>query len=143
MKAKYGIRALAHMAQQPTRVWNARAIAEEANVPLKFLETILLELRQNGLIESKRGLFGGHKLAKAPEQISIAAIIRVLDGMIAPIQCASPFKYAPCEDCENPLECEIRHMMIDVRNAMSDVLDKRTLADLEFPSTPAKKKVAP
>lgn len=134
MKAKYGIRALSHMARQPAQVWSARVLAEEAGIPLKFLEVILLELRHNNLIETKRGLSGGHKLAVPPAEISIASIIRVLDGMIAPIQCASPFKYAPCEDCENPIECEIRHLMIDVRNAMSDVLDKRTLADLITPT---------
>lgn len=130
MKAKYGIRAMAHMASKPEHTWSARQIAEEAGIPFKFLEAILVELRQNRLIESKRGLFGGHRLARAPEDISIAAVIRVLDGMIAPIQCASPYKYAPCADCRNPVECEIRHLMIDVRNAMSDVLDKRTLKDL-------------
>ncbi len=138
MKAKYGIRALAHMAGEPERVWSARILAEEADVPFKFLEAILLELRQNGLIISKRGLAGGHSLAKPPAEISIASVIRVLDGMIAPIQCASPYKYAPCEDCENPTACNIRHMMIDVRNAMSNVLDQRTLADLA-PQTPTKR----
>lgn len=130
MKAKYGVRALAHMATQPEKLWSARELAEEANVPFKFLEAILTELRLNKLVESKRGLMGGYKLTSPPEKISIASIIRILDGMIAPIQCASPFKYAPCEDCENPAQCEIRHLMIEVRNAMSDVLDERSLADL-------------
>jgi Rrf2 family protein len=130
MKAKYGIRALAHMASEPERVWSARHIAEQAGIPFKFLEAILLELRQSKLIESKRGLLGGHRLAKPPEKISIASIIRTLDEMIAPIPCASLYKYVPCADCKQPAACEIRHLMTDVRNAMSEILDSRTLADL-------------
>lgn len=139
MKAKYGIRAMAHMASRPDHVWSARQLAGETGVPFKFLETILRELRQENLVESQRGLFGGHRLARKPDTISIAAVIRVLDGMIAPIQCASPFKYSPCVDCTDPASCGIRHLMIDVRNAMSGVLDARTLADLVVHTPPERR----
>lgn len=130
MKAKYGIRALAHMARQPERVWSARQIAQEAGIPAKFLEAILLELRQRQLIVSKRGLLGGHKLARAPKEISIAAIIRALDGMIAPLPCASVYNYEPCADCKTPESCGMRNLMTDVRNSISEVLDNRNLAQL-------------
>lgn len=135
MKAKYGLRAMMHLAETPDEFQQARAIAEAADVPLKFLEGILLDLRQGGLIETRRGAQGGYKLAHAPEKIPTGKIIRILDGMLAAIKCASQFKYEPCEDCRSPANCRIKHLMTDVRKSAADILDGRTLADL----TPKKK----
>jgi Rrf2 family protein len=138
MKAKYGLRAMMYLAAQPEEFLQARAIAEAADVPLKFLEGILLDLRQGGLIETRRGAQGGYKLSRPPEKIPTGQIIRILDGMLAAIKCASQFKYEPCEDCRSPETCQIKHLMTDVRKSAADILDSRSLADL-IP-TPKKEK---
>jgi len=130
MKTKYGLRALAVMGHDPQKSWQAKAIAETADIPLKFLETILVALRHNGIIASKRGASGGHMLARAASSITVGEIIRVFEKMIAPLPCASAFAYQPCDECADPAGCEIRHLMMDVRNAMSRVLDTRTIQDL-------------
>jgi Rrf2 family protein len=130
MKAKYGLRAMMYLAEQPEKFSQARTIAESAEVPLKFLEAILLDLRHMDLIETRRGAQGGYRLAKPPAEITAGKIIRILDGMIAPLKCASQFKYRPCEDCHSPDTCEIRSLMVEVRKGIAQILDNRTLAEL-------------
>jgi len=139
MKAKYGLRAMMYLAAAPEEFLQARAIAEAADVPLKFLEGILLDLRQGGLIETRRGAQGGYKLAKPPGKIAAGQIIRILDGMVAAIKCASQFKYQPCEDCRSPETCQIKHLMTDVRKSAAEILDSRSLADLTLPKKKEKK----
>jgi len=139
MKAKYGLRAMMHLAAYPEEFLQARAIAEAADVPLKFLEGILFDLRQGGLIETRRGAQGGYKLARAPEKIATGQIIRILDGMLAAIKCASQFKYEPCEDCRSPATCQIKHLMTDVRKSAANILDRRSLAELALPKKKEKK----
>ena len=129
MKAKYGLRAAIYMAKNPDVYLQARTIAENADVPLKFLEAILLELRHKQLVETRRGVQGGYKLTKTADDITAGQIIRVLDGMLAPIKCASQFKYEPCEDCRDPVTCDIRHMMTEVRTQIAGILDQRRLSD--------------
>ena len=128
MKAKYALRALAVLGRHGEPL-PARRIAEAARVPEKFLEQILLDLRRAGFVASKRGLQGGHALARAPEQIGLGDLIRSIDGPLAPIRCASLTAYRPCEDCPDPAQCSVRHLMTDVRNAIAGVLDTRTLRD--------------
>lgn len=129
-KAKYALRALCALAlAQPERL-QARKIALEARVPEKFLETILVELRNAGLVESRRGTVGGHSLARPAEQIMVGDIVRVIDGPIAPIRCASVTAYKPCDDCLDPESCALRLLMGDVRDAMSEVIDHRSLRQL-------------
>jgi Rrf2 family protein len=130
MKAKYALRALIVMAAGDKKMLHSKAIAKQADVPAKFLETILAELKNNRVVDSKRGIFGGYFLNKPASEIHIGEVIRVLDGTLAPLPCASIKQYQKCEDCLNEETCVIRKVMIDVRNAISDVLDKRTLADM-------------
>jgi Rrf2 family protein len=130
MKAKYGLRAMTHLARIPEAFQQARAIALAADVPFKFLESIFLELRRAELLITRRGAEGGYRLSRPPQDITAGQIIRILDGMIAPIPCASQYKYEPCEDCANPDQCAIRHVMVDVRRATAQVLDSTTLRDL-------------
>jgi Rrf2 family protein len=140
MKAKYGLRAMMHLASRPQEFWQARTLAEAADVPLKFLESILLDLRHQGLIETRRGAQGGYRLAKSPQEITTGQVIRILDGMVAPIQCASQFKYQPCEDCYSPETCQIRDLMVDVRKGIAEVLDGRSLANLALQNSKPNKK---
>ena len=107
MKAKYALRALALLGRQAGPL-PAHRIAEEARVPEKFLEAILVDLRRAGYVASKRGLQG---------------------GPLAPIRCASLTAYRPCDDCPDPAQCAVRHLMTDVRNAIAGVLDRRSLRD--------------
>lgn len=136
-KAKYALRALCVLAlAQPERL-QARRIAQEAKVPEKFLETILVELRNAGLLDSRRGVVGGHSLAKPAEQIMVGDIVRIIDGPIAPIRCASVTAYKPCDDCIDPDGCALRLLMGDVRDAMSEVIDHRSLHALARATLPA------
>lgn len=129
MKAKYALRALTTLARHGGKPLPAHQLAERAQVPESFLEVILSDLRRAGYVASKRGLQGGHQLAKAPEQIGLGDLIRSIDGPLAPIRCASLTAYRACSDCPNPDACATRVLMTDVRNAISDVLDRRTLRD--------------
>lgn len=130
MKAKYALRALCALTQAGAGRLPARAIAAEAAVPEKFLESILVDLRNAGFVQSQRGLFGGHALAQPAESIGVGDVIRAIDGPIAPLRCASLSAYRPCEDCVDPEHCALRDLMADVREAMSEVLDRRSLAQL-------------
>ena len=136
MKAKYALRALCARAQAyPGRV-QARLIAAQAKVPEKFLEAILVELRKAGFVSSTRGIVGGHALARPAAETMIGDVIRAVDGPLAPIRCASISAYEPCADCPDPERCALRRLMVDVRDAISGVLDRRTLADLAAASMP-------
>jgi len=130
MKAKYALRALIVMASSEKKMLQSKSIAAQADVPAKFLEAILLELKNHGFVDSKRGIFGGYFLARTAEAITAGEIIRALDGMLAPLRCASVHNYQKCEDCDDENTCVIRKVMSDVRNAISGVLDKRSLADM-------------
>lgn len=103
-------------------------IAERANVPRKFLEQILLELKKRGIVHSTRGKFGGYSLGRKPEDISFAQVIRVIDGPLALTPCASRTAYRKCDDCEDEVTCAIRKVLLDVRDATADILEARTLA---------------
>jgi Rrf2 family protein len=127
MKAKYALRALVALTlAQPERL-SARKIALAAKVPEKFLEAILVELRKAGLVSSTRGIAGGYTLARNAGSIMVGDIVRIIDGPIAPIRCASVTAYKACEDCPDPESCALRFLMGDVRDAMSDVIDFRSL----------------
>jgi Rrf2 family protein len=129
MKAKYALRAVTALARHDGTPLTARQIAELARVPGSFLEAILVDLRRAGFIASKRGLQGGHQLARPPEDIRLGDLIRCIDGPLAPIRCASLTAYRPCADCPDPDACAIRLLMTDVRDAISAVLDQRSLRD--------------
>lgn len=104
-------------------------LAEAEGLPIKFLEQVMQQLREAGYVESERGKHGGFRLAKAPSQIHIGKIVRLIDGPLAPIGCVSQTAYAPC-NCPDEAHCGLRMLMLDVRNAIAAILDRYTLADV-------------
>jgi Rrf2 family protein len=130
-KGKYGLKALVHLATlEPGETTQAMDIAEAHNIPKKFLDAILGDLRNAGIVFSKKGPGGGYMLARAPDDIKIGHVIRAIDGPLAPIACASRTAYRACRDCKSVKACSVRLMMSKVRDAMSDVLDRLTVADM-------------
>lgn len=104
-------------------------LARAEDLPVKFLEQIMQQLREAGHVESERGKHGGYRLARKADQITIGAIVRLVDGRIAPIGCVSESEYEPC-NCPDEEHCGLRMLMLDVRNAISAILDRYTLADV-------------
>ncbi len=131
-RAKYAVRASMVMAElKPANGWtSAGDLAEAADVPRKFLEAILTQLRDGGLVESRRGPAGGHRLVRAPEEITAADVIRVIDGPLAMTPCASATAFRACDDCVAVEDCRLRHLMRRARDAVAGVLEACTLADL-------------
>jgi Rrf2 family protein len=130
-KGKYGLKALAHLAGlEPGETTQAIDIADANNIPKKFLDAILGDLRNAGIVHSKKGPGGGYMLARAPSEIRIGHVIRTLDGPLAPIACASRSAYQPCRDCDDVKTCTVRLTMARVRDAMSEVLDRLSVADM-------------
>lgn len=105
-------------------------IAQRENAPKKFLELILLELKRDGLVFSLRGRNGGYALARSPSQITLGQVVRLMDGPLAPIPCASLSGYRPCSDCGDEEACAVRRVMREVRDAVAEILDNRNLADM-------------
>lgn len=130
MKAKYALKSLIVMAGQEKKMLQIKTIAKEADVPAKFLEAILLDLKRHGVVASKRGVFGGYYLSRPAKEIRVGEVVRVIDGPLAPIRCASLTAYQRCDDCVDEKTCGIRKAMLKVRNAISDVLDGMSLQEL-------------
>ncbi|MGQ3673831.1 RrF2 family transcriptional regulator [Xanthobacter sp. TB0136] len=129
-KGKYGLKAAVHLARLPPGASTQVAeIAETNQIPKKFLDVILGELRNAGFLASKKGKMGGYRLAKPAEEIIVGEMIRALDGPLAPFPCASRNSYEPCEDCDVD-NCEVRILMVRIRDAMGTVLDAYTLAQM-------------
>lgn len=130
-KAKYGLKAMVYLAGfEPGRTALVTDIATANHIPKKFLDAILGELRNAGFVHSKKGKGGGYTLARSPQDIRVGAVIRVLDGPLAPIQCASRTVYRRCDDCEDEAHCTVRLLMLEARDAIANVLDNRTLAQM-------------
>ena len=130
-RGEYGLRAMIFLGQatsEDKRI-TIGEIAEGENIPAKFLEQILLALKNSGLLQSKMGAGGGYYLAHPPEEITLGQIKRVLDGPIAPIRCVSQMAYEPC-GCPDEERCGLRLAMKDVRDAISTILDNTSLADV-------------
>lgn len=131
MKTRYGLKALGILCERGARQATLIAdISEREGIPKKFLEAILRELRQHGLLLAQRGRGGGYRLRKPPEQIALADVIRALDGPLAPVPCLSRAAYARCPECKNERECGVRLVLKDLHDATSSVLESTTLADL-------------
>ncbi|MCL6707154.1 Rrf2 family transcriptional regulator [Pseudomonas sp. R2.Fl] len=128
-KGKYGLKALVDLARlAPGETAFVTEIATRNNIPKKFLDTILLELRNTGILRSKKGPNGGYSLSKPADEIMIGQVIRALDGPLAPIRCASRTAFEACDDCINPEACQVRLSMTDVRDAIATILDNMTLS---------------
>lgn len=131
-KAEYALRATIHLgiAKEVGRATISGAELAEANrLPLKFIERILQELRESGIVETQRGKFGGYSLAKPASEIGVGQLIRLVDGRLAPICCASENAYQPCT-CPDEDHCGLRMLMIDVRNAIAGILDRYSIAQV-------------
>ncbi len=132
-RGEYGLRAMIMLAQPGpdghVQTVQIREISQHEQIPAKFLEQILLALKNAGLLHSKMGVGGGYHLAKPASDISLGSIIRVLDGPLAPVKCVSQMAYEPC-GCPDEETCGLRLVMSDVRNAISAVLDGTSLADV-------------
>ncbi len=130
-KAKYGLKAMVYLAGiEPGQPALVADIAKNNQIPKKFLDAILGELRNAGFVHSKKGKGGGYTLARPAAEIGVGNIIRVLDGPLAPIQCASRTVYRRCDDCVDENHCAVRLLMIEAREAITGVLDKTSLAEM-------------
>lgn len=129
-KGKYGLKALVDLSCLPAgQLAFVNDIASRNNIPKKFLDAILVELRNAGFVQSRKGKEGGYRLARPADDIRVGHVVRVLDGPLAPFACASRTRYERCEDCDEAT-CQVRHMMLEVRDAIADVLDNRSLAEM-------------
>jgi len=130
-KGKYGLKAMIHLARlEVGETIGVAQIASQNNISKKFLDAILLDLRNAGMLRSKKGPGGGYALAKPARSIKVGAVVRALDGPVAPIECANRSASRPCEDCRDLKICAVRWIMTDVRDAIAGVLDNTTIADL-------------
>jgi Rrf2 family protein len=133
LKTKYAIKALIALAEEQARGGHSltiEEIAERGSTPKRFLEHILLEIKRDGLIGSRRGREGGYILIKRPEAISIGSILRLVDGPMAPLPCVSRGAYQRCVDCEDEETCRIREVFSSVFANYLLLIESLTLADL-------------
>ena len=132
-KTKYGIKAMTFLARQEDNIpVQIAEIAKSENISLKFLESILLLLRNSGFLGAKKGKGGGYYLIKDPKEINMAHVYRILEGPIALLPCASHNFYEKCDDCKEELNCAVRKLMIEVRDNTLKILESNTLADIAF-----------
>jgi Rrf2 family protein len=129
-KAKYALRALLVLAEadadQPVLIAD---IAERHQLPRKFLEQILLDLKHHGLVQSRRGRSGGYSLLRPASEISFGQVVRIIDGPLAPLPCLSRMAYRRCEDCPAEEVCAIRRVFALTHQVTTTILDRTTLAD--------------
>ena len=131
-KTKYALKALIVLARhyshrQPTLI---SELAASEKLPRKFLESILLGLKNEGILASKKGKGGGYLLAKNPDRISVGQIVRVLEGTLSPLSCLSQRAYRKCDECREEATCPIRSVMKEVREETVRILDGTSLQDM-------------
>ena len=130
LRAEYALRALLVLGLNDKQsVVRIRTISRQQNIPKRFLEQILNDLKSAGIVESKRGVAGGYRLTRAPEEISLATVIRHLEGALAPVSCVSERFYEKCS-CPDEARCAIRSVMKEVRDAVVNIVENLTVADL-------------
>ena len=127
-RARYALKALINLARAENCSRQVSAIAAEENIPRKFLEAIMSELRRGELVESTRGKTGGYKLARPADLITFGDVIRLTDGPLALLPCVSRAFYQRCDDCPDEAACVLRRVMATVRDEASEILDRTTLA---------------
>lgn len=131
-KGEYAIRSLINLglaAEAGRDLVQVSELAENEQLPLKFLEQIMQALKEGGFVTSERGKYGGYRLGKPAREIPIGSVVRLIDGPLAPIGCVSQTAYEPCT-CPDEAHCGLRMLMLDVRNAIAGILDRYTLADV-------------
>ena len=131
MRSKYAIKALSFMARSKDKeCYLIAELAAAENIPKKFLEAILLTLKSQGILSSRKGPGGGYWLAKSPSAITLGSIIRAFEGDLAPVQCLSENATGACPECQDVATCATRLAMADVQKAVSSVIDTTSLADM-------------
>jgi Rrf2 family protein len=145
-RGEYGLRAMIMLAgtpheNAPLPVVQIKEISDREKISPKFLEQILLTLKNAGMLHSKMGVGGGYYLARSPSEITLGQIFRVLDGPVAPIKCVSQMAYEPC-GCPDEATCGLRLVMGDVRNAIANILDHTSLADVTARQMAVRQKMA-
>jgi Rrf2 family protein len=138
-KAKYAVRAMAFLAEHYVADgWTQTAdVAAHERIPRKFLEAIFVQLRGHGVIESRRGAHGGHRLRGDAAAVSVADVIRIIDGPLALTPCASRTRFGACPDCVDPAICRLQPLMSEARDAVASVLENCSLAQLAKRRDPA------
>lgn len=130
LRGEYALRALVVLGlRHDEPVVPIQVISKDQNIPKRFLEQILNDLKAGGFLISKRGISGGYRLALPPEKIILAAVIRHIEGALAPVSCVSKCFYRRCT-CPNEQQCGIRSVMKEVRDAIVDILENLSVADL-------------
>ena len=145
-RGEYGLRAMISLAEPAPKGYSPamlqiKDISQREQISPKFLEQILLTLKNAGLLQSKMGVGGGYYLARPASEITLGQIFRVLDGPVAPIRCVSQMAYEPC-GCPDEKTCGLRLVMSDVRNAIADILDNTSLADVTKRQNAIRKKLS-
>lgn len=131
-RGEYALRSMINLgiaAKVGRKLVRVTELATAEDLPVKFLEQVIQQLREAGYVESVRGKHGGYRLAKPADQIAIGSVVRLIDGPLAPIGCVSQTAYEPC-NCPDEAHCGLRMLMLDVRNAIAAILDRYTLADV-------------
>ncbi len=133
-RSKYAINALVYLARQhrenPERTTPVAEISEAQHIPAKFLEAILLDLKNNGILGSKKGRGGGYYLRKNPTEVNLAEIHRIFDGAIGLLPCVTYQYYEKCEECRDEETCGIRDAILEVRNKTVEILKENSLAEI-------------
>ena len=129
-RSRYALKALIRLVRAGKGVsLSSRVIAAEEDIPLSFLEQIMLDLKRAGFVGSRRGKAGGYFIDRDPASLSLAAVLRQIDGPVAPLPCLSKTAYRRCEDCAVERTCALRIVLGETYEAMLEVLEKRTLAE--------------
>ena len=130
-RTQYGLKAMLALANRygegPIQI---ATVSKQEAIPMKFLESILLDLKSSGLLDSKKGPRGGYQLSRPPSTITVGSLIRIIEGPLAPLPCASETAFRACEECGDVESCGTRIIMRQVRDAIANVLDRTTLAEL-------------
>ncbi|MGA0601006.1 RrF2 family transcriptional regulator [Caulobacter sp. KR2-114] len=127
-RCRYALKAMINLARAEGASRGVSTIAAEENIPRKFLEAIMSDLRRGELVDSARGKMGGYRLARPADLITFGQVIRLIDGPLALLACASQNFYKRCDDCTDETACVLRRIMANVRNEVSEILDRTTLA---------------
>ena len=127
-RCRYALKAMINLARADGASRGVSTIAAEESIPRKFLEAIMADLRRGELVDSARGKMGGYRLARPADLITFGQVIRLIDGPLALLACASQNFYKRCDDCTDETTCVLRRIMANVRNEVSEILDRTTLA---------------
>ena len=136
-KTRYALKALLELSGLPAEgSLSSAEIAARRNIPAKFLEAILVELKRHGVVRGRRGRGGGYQLRQGAEEISFGSVVRLMEGPLALLPCVSQTQYRRCADCADERTCELRILFREVRDSTAAILDARTLADALRTSNP-------